>query len=93
MQIHATVFQQDRHLQLFLLSPIDLAISKLARFSSQDVEDILALAKQDFFTAQDLETRAMDAIDYYIGNISAVKTSIQLVCQKIEALRMRHSPS
>lgn len=90
---YTAINQKDRHLQLFLLSPIDLAISKIARFSSQDVEDILALAKLDYFTAQALEDRAMEAISYYIGNVDAVKTSIHLICQKIDALEISHSPA
>jgi len=54
------------HLQVKALSPVDLAVSKIARFQGHDRQDILDLAGCGFFTAAELEARAMEALDYHI---------------------------
>lgn len=74
----------DGVIQLYCLAPIDLALSKIARFSAQDVEDILALARRRYFTADALKHRALEALGYYIGNIQSVENSIHLICEKIK---------
>lgn len=79
--------RKERLVKLFLLSPIDLAISKIARFSDQDVEDILALAGRRYFSAEALKERANEALGYYIGNIGPVKNSIDIVCRKVAELQ------
>ena len=79
--------RKERAVKLFLLSPIDLAISKIARFSDQDVEDILELASRRYFSAEALKARANEALAYYIGNIGPVKNSIDIVCRKVEELQ------
>lgn len=81
---YQSINNQNRTIELFLLSPIDLAISKIARFSDQDVADILTLADHSFFTVDELRNRAEEALSYYIGNVNGVKNSIDLICQKIE---------
>lgn len=80
---YADVNHEGRTVELFLLAPIDLAISKIARFTEQDVKDILELADKHYFTADELRARALEALSYYIGNIDSVANSIELVCQKI----------
>ena len=45
---------EKRLVQLRVLSPLDLAVSKLARFSEQDQMDIAALAAENYFTAGEL---------------------------------------
>ncbi len=78
---------KDRAIKLFLLSPIDLAISKIARFSDQDVQDILELASRRFFSAEELKSRAEEALSYYVGNIGSVQNGIDIVCHQIESLQ------
>ncbi len=80
---YANINTPDRNIKLFVLSPLDLAISKISRFSDQDVNDILSLARQHYFTIDEFKNRAMDALSYYIGNIESVKNSITIVCEKI----------
>jgi hypothetical protein len=72
--------------RLFVLQPLDLAVSKLARFSEIDREDILELARNRLITAQALRKRAEAALPYYVGNPVPVRTSIDLACRAIEAL-------
>ena len=55
-------------LTLAVLSPIDLAVSKLARFQDQDRQDILALAQRGLLNGPALRQRAQEALDYYVGD-------------------------
>jgi hypothetical protein len=47
-----------QHIQLFVLSPVDLAVSKIARLADNDREDIQALVRLGLTTAQAIEQRA-----------------------------------
>lgn len=69
-----------------LLSPLDLAISKLARFSEQDREDIRRLAEEGLIDARRLRARAEDALNAYVGDTRSVRTSIDLACRMVEAI-------
>lgn len=80
---------EGRSILLYLLSPIDLAISKIARFTEQDVQDILDLAERRYFTADELQDRALEALSYYVGNTGSVENSIELIYQKINDLDVR----
>lgn len=72
--------------RVLVLQPVDLAISKLARFSEIDRGDILQLAKDGLITADALRQRAEDALPGYVGNVAPLKTSILLVCRDIDGL-------
>jgi hypothetical protein len=71
------------HLRVF--SPLDLAVSKLARFSDQDQVDIAALAAEGHFSAEQLRGHATAAMKNYIGDKSPLTTSLDLICRKIES--------
>ena len=68
-----------------LLSPLDLAVSKLARFSEQDREDIRQLAAEGLIDAKKLRVRAEEALKAYVGDTRSVQMSIDLACNMIEA--------
>jgi Nucleotidyltransferase of unknown function (DUF6036) len=57
-----------QHIQLFVLSPVDLAVSKIARLADNDREDIQALVRLGLTTAQAIEQRATSALAGYVGN-------------------------
>lgn len=77
---------------VFVLQPIDLAVSKLARFSEIDREDIRQLARDGLITASELKQRAEEALHGYVGDPSPVRTSIKLACDDIKALqRSKHT--
>ena len=65
-------------LDLRLLSPLDLAVSKLSRFEGNDQEDIVALARAGLLDEAQLRRRAEEALPAYVGNIDRVRTSIAL---------------
>jgi hypothetical protein len=72
--------------RVLVLQPVDLAISKLARFSEIDRGDILQLAKEGLITAAALRQRAEGALPGYVGNLVPLQTSIMLACRDIDAL-------
>lgn len=79
-------------LDIRLLSPLDLAVSKIARFSEQDREDIIALARQRLINAADLRARAEEALKYFVGNLDRLRTSIDIACRLVEDARRDGKP-
>ncbi|MFX4300023.1 DUF6036 family nucleotidyltransferase [Pseudosulfitobacter pseudonitzschiae] len=55
-------------LVLHVISAIDLAVSKIGRFSERDREDITDLASHGLISSKQLEIRGAEAIDHYIGD-------------------------
>jgi hypothetical protein len=70
-----------------VLAPIDLAVSKLARFTDQDREDIRLLAQKRLIDAAALRKRAEEALTGYVGDATPVRTSIDVACRLIDAER------
>ena len=91
--LHEDVYTDSRPLELSnvdaavievrLLAPVDLAVSKLARFAEHDQADIAALAAAGLITAQAVRRRAEEAVVAYVGNLASVRTSIELACALI----------
>jgi Nucleotidyltransferase of unknown function (DUF6036) len=71
-------------LDVRLLSPTDLAVSKISRLSSQDREDIAALARAKLITAEGLRRRAEEALKAYVGDTARIVTSIDIACRIAE---------
>jgi hypothetical protein len=63
-------------LDVRILTPLDLAVSKLGRFSEQDRADIAALARRGLVNASDLERRAIEALDAYVGDTKRLRGSV-----------------
>jgi hypothetical protein len=83
-------------LDVRLLSPLDVAVSKLARFENHDRTDILALAKAGLITGRQLRKRAEEALAAYVGNIAGVRVSLDLACQliaEVEAGKRGRAPA
>lgn len=78
----------DRKLiEVRVLSPVDLAVSKLARFTDQDREDIQILARQRLIGSTAVRKRAEEALTGYVGDAGPVRTSIDIACRLIDAAR------
>jgi hypothetical protein len=73
-----------RTLDVRVLTPLDLAVSKISRFSSQDREDILALARHGLIGAARLRKRAEQAVQGYVGHTDTLRRSIDLACRLVE---------
>ena len=72
-----------------VLSPLDLAVSKLARFSDQDRSDVETLAKAGLIDAASLRRRATEALGGYVGDLESVRMSIGVACRLLEAAKDR----
>lgn len=70
-----------------VLAPIDLAVSKLSRFADQDREDILLLAREGLIDSASLRNRAEEALAGYVGDLNSVRNSIAIACRLIDSAR------
>jgi hypothetical protein len=75
-------------IELRVLSPLDLAVSKVSRFSPQDREDILELAKRHYFSSEQLLEHSSQALDYYVGEQSWIKSNLEWLKQEIARLSL-----
>ena len=71
-------------LDVRLLSPLDLAVSKISRLSNKDREDITSLARHGLISSEALRLRAEEAAKAYVGNQDSLHTSIKLACHLVE---------
>jgi len=55
------------YLRLRVLSPVDLAVSKISRLAENDKEDIAALVRLGLTSADEIERRAQSALGGYVG--------------------------
>jgi hypothetical protein len=72
-------------IHVYVLSPIDLIVSKIARFNGPDKSDIAAIIAKFGISAQDIERRAEDALAGYVGNVDFLRMNLR------EVLRMAES--
>jgi hypothetical protein len=73
----------SRVLDVRLLTPLDLAISKLSRFSEQDRSDIMSLVRHQHIRSAALRERAQQALCGFVGGVERVQGAIDLACRII----------
>lgn len=66
-------------LQVKILSPLDLVVSKIARLSEQDRDDISALVQLGLTDSNAIKERSMGALGGYIGNTTMLQMNIHEV--------------
>lgn len=64
-------------IRVHVLSPVDLAVSKIARFADNDKEDIAALVQLGLTSADEIERRATYALTGYIGGQAMLKLNLR----------------
>lgn len=64
-------------IRLHVLSPVDLAVSKIARFADNDKEDIAALVRLGLTTADEIEKRATSALAGYVGGQAMLRLNLR----------------
>jgi hypothetical protein len=79
-------------LDLRLLAPVDLAVSKLSRFAEHDRMDIAALGRRGLIEASALERRATEALAAYVGNDAWVRGSIDVAVRIVADAASRSDP-
>ena len=65
-----------RVLDVRILTPLDLAVSKLGRYSAQDRADIATLAGRGLLDPVALENRALEALGSYVGDTRRLRGNI-----------------
>ena len=72
-------------IEVRVLSPLDLAVTKLSRFGDADRDDIEKLAKMGLIDSVSLRRRAEEALGGYVGNLDSVRASIDIACRLVDA--------
>lgn len=83
------LIKKPKNITIKVLSPIDLAITKIDRLSEQDAEDILDLARAGLIDSETLKEKSTEAMSYAVGNTKRIKNSIDIICRKVEAATQR----
>lgn len=65
------------HILVYVLAPVDLAVSKIARLSENDKEDIAALVRLGLTSSDEIEQRATAALIGYIGGQSMLQANLR----------------
>lgn len=65
------------YLNVRVLSPVDLAVSKMSRFANNDREDIALLVRLGLTSSDAIHDRAMAALGGYVGNQKFVLHNIR----------------
>lgn len=83
-QVRGAEFE-NKKLELRILSPVDLAVSKISRFEDNDREDIAELARHGLVQGTALQERTMQTLDFYIGDqtipLVNLKQAVQIVLE------------
>jgi len=84
----------DPHvIEVRLLSPLDLAVSKVGRLSEVDREDIALLVRRRLVDPVELRKRSEEAMTGYVGDLARLRNSIDIACRIAEdAARRRATP-
>jgi hypothetical protein len=67
-----------------VLTPVDLAVSKIRRYADNDKRDIESLYLAGLITADSVRSRAIEALDYYVGDLAQVRHNIQLALESMD---------
>jgi hypothetical protein len=69
---------------VYVLSPVDLIVSKIARFSGPDAEDIASIISLFHIEAAEIEKRAQEALGGYVGNADNLRMNLRDVLKMAE---------
>ena len=64
-------------IRLYVLLPLDLAVSKIARFADNDKEDNAELVRLGLTTANEIEQRATQAMAGYVGGLPMLRLNLR----------------
>lgn len=80
------------NIELRVLAPVDLAVSKIARWADVDQEDIADLVRAGLVTATAMQQRAEEALARYIGNLSEVRARIESAVELAAQVEVEGAP-
>ena len=82
-----------KHIEVYVLSPVDLIVSKIARYKAPDPEDIETLIERLNIPAEEIEARALHAMSGYVGNLDYLRMNLRDVIEKARKQRaIVHKP-
>jgi hypothetical protein len=82
-----------RVMEVRLLSPLDLAVSKVGRLSQVDRDDVALLVRRGLVDPVKLRKRSEEAMSGYVGDLTRLRNSIEIACRIAEdAVRRRPTP-
>jgi len=64
-------------IQVYVLSPVDLVISKIARFAGPDADDIASVIARFKIPAAEIAQRAEEALGGYVGNTDYLRMNLR----------------
>lgn len=74
--------------KLSVLSPLDLAVSKVARFADNDKQDISRLAELGFFSVREFRERAEAALTGFVGGQSMIRINLAEAVKQVQDLEV-----
>lgn len=78
---------------LKVISPVDLAVSKIARFADNDRMDIRNLAMAGLIDADGLRRRFDEAAEFYVGDQAMMRYNLKDALSIVETWRKFEAPS
>ncbi len=81
------LYEQHGHIRVLTLHPYDLAISKIGRGFSKDIDDLLNSNVLAHLDLQDLETLYFEAVGYWIGDERTYHTNWDMFVQAYDETR------
>lgn len=78
-----------RVMEVRLLSPLDLAVSKVGRLSQVDRDDIALLVRRGLVDPAELRKRSGEAMSGYIGDLTRLRNSIEIAFRIAEDVARR----
>jgi len=64
-------------LDVRVLTPVDLAVSKIGRWLGNDEADVRELAVRGLLDPIRLESRSRDALQYFVGNMGRIEANLE----------------
>lgn len=83
--VRVSEWEAGQNIRVFVLAPVDLAISKLGRFQAHDRQDIKSLAAFGLLDIEQFKILAGEAIDYYVGSKGPLPYNLEQAIRDIEA--------
>jgi hypothetical protein len=76
-------------LDVRLLTPTDLAVTKIGRMTGQDRDDIAALARRGLLSSPSLRARAEEAVGNFVGDTIRLRGNIDSACRMVADVESR----
>ncbi len=82
----------DRKIRVMILDPLDLAVTKIARYADNDRADIQELFEIGHLRPDQMEQRTLEALDYYIGDMRQITENLDSALSLMGYMRTLPNP-